>query len=492
MLSFESFIHYLGLDGLVSLFKGGANSKDRVSSDAVAAFDGLSSDYREVVRVPVTRDGQLFYRRTSVAELGIIDHEQRDTAERDMRAVLSELLAAGVFTTSKDWTRLPFPRTAYPYSGVESASSARHDSRLTDPLRFFERPARLRGFAANGGLCGYNPSQFPANEWPFPAHVTPLYITPKAITDRDGVTDNAILSWTGRLVDALTRYAKGSNFNVNKHPLTLALYDPMEFPGDTIPPTVGVFAEQVQWLKNERGQGWENYWIRVDDRMVRMPVVGSDPANAEITLVASQGVLNGLRQRVKAGVACENVGDHGDATWSDPMMEFARLVQVCSAVLEIGDTHNGVQSPLVHLHAACKVDNLTRRLAYTQLHLSQGSNVYTYVNALNREEQARKNKAVQNALAVATMSSMTSGSDSMAGGTIATVELALTVAGPVGAVVAVVVIGVAALIAYLTTDTHVDRPDLYTLRDTGNNCFVGLDAVHSITDGPTIRWRVQT
>jgi len=489
-MEFSRFLDYLGLTGFVSLFKGRVASRDTVSSQAMAGYDTLMTDYAREVRLPVVRDGALFYKVTSIASMGILSASDLDSAERDIIAIRDQLIADGVLS----WQRpsvLPFPVNAYPGRGVYvNGMSMVHDTRYLDPLRFFEWPQRLAGLIANSHVCAYEPRRFP-EKWPRPVGIRPLYVTPKFFSNAE-FPDERLIELMGRMADALSRYFTASNVNMRRNPLSLSFFGPVEYWGDSVLPQ----DSRVQALKQQRGApGFFPYWTRLTRYMLVMPPPGADPAGQQLRIDCAPGSpqRDSIRQRLKVGAPGhgERQGDHLAWIVADGAMEFARLMQVASAAVEIGALRSGKpQSRLVHIHAATLCDVTLRRLGYDQLQLPQGSNLFTYLNALDEEKRWRERKRDQNALSVLGLAGVDNGgNDRVNGGSSASTEAALASVTPLLPVIMWAVKGVIALVAWLTSDTEVPRPELNALHDAAGNCFLGVDARGAILEGPLVRQR---
>lgn len=507
MSAFDDFARYILPPSLVSwgnrglsIFKGQFSSASRPARDAIVSYDRMISDYAREVDFPVTRDGKLYYARTSVASLGLLDAQSLNIAERDIRGMIADLVGAGLFSYEKPGEVLPYSPTAWPFRGgyENNGRTLTYDSRMTDPLRFVDIPPRIAGLQLTDQLCRYEPSAFP-EKWPRAKGVRAIYPTPKLVTDRSAFSDDSMIERAGRLADAVTRYMRAANVNIRRHPLGLALAQPGEFFGDTLPPwgqNSGAGAN-VEWLKAKHGSGWRSYWTRNWRGFIHLPPEMADPISSSLTINVDEMVMSSIRQRMKAGYDLGRTGDHAMDAMADATMEFARLVQVASALVEIGDNANGPQSKLTHLHAATLADVTMRRLGYSQLNQPFGSNLYTYLNALEREKSARENQRNANALRVLSMGRYDGdgSGDMVSGATMATLQLALAfapvmAAGPAGLIIgiaAIVIIGCIALIAWLTGDTEVPRPDLMVLRDGAGNCFPGITAKAAILESPVVR-----
>lgn len=507
MSGFDDFMRYLlppsvvswGNRGL-SIFKGQFASPSRVMRDAIVGYDRLITDYARETELPVTRDGKLYYARTSVASIGLLDATSLNIAERDIRALVTELVDAGLFSYEKPGETLPYSPSAWPYRGgyETNGRTLTYDSRMTDPLRFMEIPPRVAGLQLTDHLCRYEPSAFP-EKWPRTRGVRAVFPTPKLVTNRSAFSDDALIDRAGRLADAVTRYMRAANVNIRRHPLGLAIAQPGEFFGDTLPPWApnSTAGNNVAWLKEKHGSDWRRYWTRNWRGMIHLPPEMADPISSQLVINIDDVVLSSIQMRMKAGAGGDRTSDHAMDTMADATMEFARLVQIASALVEIGDNANGPQSKLTHLHASTLADVTMRRLGYQQLRQPFGSNLYTYLNALDREKVARENQRNANALRVLSMGRYDGdgSGDMVAGASIATLQLALAFAPalaafPAGTIVgicAIVIIGIIALISWLTGDSEVPRPDLMILRDTGGNCFPGISAKAAILESPVVR-----
>lgn len=497
---FDDFLEFTGLGSLFRLFKGQVASSDTVSRAAVASYDHLMTDYSRTTRIPVIRNGQLYYAQANIADLGYIIAAERDRAETDMRRALEELRAGAFFSYDNPGT-LRFSPTAYPGRGVAVPNVSHvYDSRISAPGRFLEYPPRVKGLAVYGGMCDLNVNAFDTR-WPNAQGVRPMFATSKLFTDRTAFPDTAVIQYAGRLCDALLRYMRASNVNVRRNPLTIAMMVGPEYPGDKIPPTTGASGEQVARLKRKQGAAWEAFWIRNWERFIQLPPGQSDPASSTFRINTTPLILESLRQRMKVGSATPgDSGDHEASTWADPMMEFCRLVQVCEAALQIGDPRTGPQAPLSHLQATCLSDQILREAGYIQLNLPQSSNLFAYTNRLAQEREAAARKRESDIFKFLSLGRyQASDGTGFSGAAVATMELATALAPiatqfPVGTIVALVAaigIGLAALALWLTgDDPNAYRPDLYQLRDRAGNCFLGINATDAILESPVLRHRL--
>lgn len=500
MTTFQEFLEYTGLASLVRLFKGNVASSDTVSRAAVASYDHLMTDYSRTTRIPVVRNGQLYYAQANIADLGFLQASERDRAQADIRRALDELVA-GRFFARESPGALPFSPTAFPGRGVAVPNVSHvYDSRIMAPGRFLEYPPRVKGLAVYGGMCDLNVNAFDAR-WPNAQGVRPMYATGKLFTDRTAFPDTAVIQYAGRLCDALLRYARASNVNVRRWPLTISMMVGPEFPGDTIPPTTGASGEQVARLKRDHGASWQSFWIRNWERFIQLPPGQSDPASSTFRVNTTPLIMEALRQRMKVGSATPgDSGDHEASTWADPMMEFCRLVQVCEAAVQIGDPTTGPQAVLSHLQATCLADQILREAGYIQLGLPQSSNLFAYTNRLAQEREAAARKREADLYKFISLGRyQASDGTGFSGAAVATMELACALApiatqfpvGTIAALVAAIGIGIAALVIWLTGDDPSQfRPDLYQLRDRAGNCFLGINATDAILESPVLRHRL--
>lgn len=426
---------------------------------AVSGFERLESDpWSEGVWLDPTTGAE---RHGSVASL----LRWRQAPYADARALLEAELAsleASGHITMRDPGVIVSPDTAL---ATLAARWGGLDTRFRDPTQFLVWPKR-------DGYCPQYPEQVPV-DLPIPRNVRPVWITPKVLDPRQ-MSGDAVRQSCTRLASALQAIVSSTNANPALFPgFSYGMGYPQEIGGNNPP-----LDASVQELKARTGN-YRDYWSRQLFKAYRPPSIVEDP---ERTTFRAQGFGNtywenslASRCRVYSNVGRWD-GDHLPYVCADAIMDLNELLQLARFVLDLG--------PASIFYVTVQYHRVLWRLSRTRLGIRDNVSPVAYLAMLKREQDNRQKRGLANALAIASMGSMSmkaedGTSDVIARASCATIASSVGLAGAlsvagittgaatlgVGLAVAAVIAAVAIIVGFATTEPASLTPDQHPVLD---------------------------
>lgn len=445
--------------------------------EAFNAYSGLNESPYTTITVPLrNREGRTVNKTFSVADMALVDPTEREIA-RSAERLIDDAISLGIVSYAK-------PEDSY-FNGLPAQSLY-----VREPARLLQFPDQFQGIYPlpndySGDGCNNVPDSVP-KFWPIPMGYRQLYLTPKALRGGpDGVSDDVLQDFMERAVGLCWQYLVARNVNPAYHPTCIAAQVP-QLPSW---PVIGANNHEIEklrrWAEGDVCRAWlpevslrgciegripvdPNNWRRDAIPGWNMPAPNATPGVARPIIRGPSDPL--WRQSLQARHPRMGLGSYlldgqyvRDSKFTtvhaDALKDVLSSLCMLRAVTDCGSYAKHSQGVLADIHAASTVFNIVQRQAYRQLGLEYGTGFAEFSTAVDAEKNARetawRSDVVSTFGNAGYQSTGDTKSDIMAA-TIGSVGLALTVgmaAGPAGAVVCVVVAGVAALLKYL------GRPD---------------------------------
>lgn len=449
----------------------------REQQEAFAAYEGLNESPFTKVTIPIRgADGRTWNKTVSIADMGFVDPAEPQL-KRDVIALIQSAIEAGIVSYG--------PGNASDFAGLPEQSVF-----VTDPKRLVRFPDQLEGLYPlpadySGGGCNQGPESVP-KYWPIPRGYRQLYITPRALRHgADGVSDDTLIDFMERAVYLAWRYLGARNVNPAFHPAVIAAQVPQ------LPrwPVQGAndheTSKLTRWAQGNMGAVWmpagrtddmsapkipvtPDMWRRDAIPGWNMPAPNATPMVVQPTIRGPSDAL--WRQSLRVRHPRMGLGAYtldgvyvrdGRLTTvhADALKDVLSALVMLQAVVDCGDYSQHGQGVLADIAAAGTVFNIVQREAYRTIGMEYGTSFAAYSTAVDEERRTRENRWRSEIVSTFGNTGYQSQGDTkgdILAATIGSAGLAIAAAsalGPTGAIVCVAVLGMAALLKYLSRGT---------------------------------------